>query len=151
MNDKRYCYEHPRPGLTVDVVLFRERAGELEVLVVERGREPYRGHLAFPGGYVDEMEPLDEAARRELREETGIEAPALRQIGAFGDPGRDPRGHTVSVAFAGRMDGNVEPQAADDAAAAKWIPLSRAEGLAFDHDQMLKAALSAFYPDRFRR
>jgi 8-oxo-dGTP diphosphatase len=150
MNDKRYCYEHPRPGLTVDVVLFRERGGQAEVLVVERGREPYKGRLAFPGGYVNDMEPLDEAARRELREETGIEAAELRQIGAFGDPGRDPRGHTVSVAFTGRIDGQPEPKAGDDAAAAKWVRVSEAAGLAFDHDQMLKAALRALDPDRFR-
>lgn len=138
-----YCYDYPRPAVTVDVVLFRRLEGRLEVLLVQRGSEPYAGRWAFPGGYVEEMEPLESAATRELREETGVSEIDLRQIGAFGDPGRDPRGHTISVAFAGFLGHAVEVKGADDAREARWVPVSEARDLAFDHDRMLARALEA--------
>ena len=99
-----YTYEYPRPAVTVDVVLFTIRAGDLAVLMIRRGGAPFKGHWALPGGFVEENESLERAASRELKEETGIEQAALEQLGAFGDPGRDPRGHTVSVAFYGIAD-----------------------------------------------
>jgi 8-oxo-dGTP diphosphatase len=138
-----YCYEYPRPAVTVDIVLFRRERGGLEVLVIQRASDPYKGKWAFPGGYVNDMEPLERAAARELEEETGISGIELEQVGAFGDPGRDPRGHTISVAFAGFVGHAVEARAADDAEDARWLPVHEARGLAFDHDQMLERALGA--------
>jgi 8-oxo-dGTP diphosphatase len=143
-----YTYEYPRPAVTVDVVLFKRAGRERFVLMIRRAHAPFQGHWALPGGFVDEDEDLEHAAARELREETGIKASSLEQIGAFGAPGRDPRGHTVSVAFWGRASPRAKPVAADDAADAEWVPLSKLVGraksqsrVAFDHGQIIAAAL----------
>ena len=91
-----YTYEYPRPSVTVDVVLFTLRAGELAVLMIRRGGAPFKGHWALPGGFVEENESLERAASRELQEETGVVQTALDQLGAFGDPGsRSARAHRV--------------------------------------------------------
>jgi 8-oxo-dGTP diphosphatase len=138
-----YTYEHPRPAVTVDVVLFTIRAGELVVLMIRRGGAPFRGFWALPGGFVEENESLERAAARELREETGIEQSALEQLGAFGDPGRDPRGHTVSVAFYAFLVAPARPVAADDAADAQWVAvttLARSR-IAFDHARIIALAV----------
>src|SRR5215470_16076449 len=88
---KPYCYRHPRPAVTADIVLFRLPGDEIQVLLVRRANSPYKGRWALPGGFVDEDEPLEHAAARELEEETGITRVRLEQVGAFGNPGRDPR------------------------------------------------------------
>ena len=134
-------------GVTVDVILFTVRDSGLTVLMVQRKHDPYRGRWAFPGGFVDPHEDLPDAALRELREETGITGPDLRleQLRAYGDPDRDPRGRTVSVAFIAVGRGLGEPVAADDAAAAAWKPvleIARSpDRLAFDHAQILRDGL----------
>lgn len=138
-----YTYEYPRPSVTVDTVLFTIRAGELAVLMIRRGGPPFKGHWALPGGFVEENESLERAAARELQEETGVVQTVLEQLGAFGDPGRDPRGHTVSVAFYAFLVATTRPVAADDAADAQWVPLStlaRAR-VAFDHSRILALAV----------
>jgi 8-oxo-dGTP diphosphatase len=138
-----YTYEYPRPSVTVDTVLFTIRAGELAVLMIRRGGPPFKGHWALPGGFVEENESLERAASRELQEETSIVQTALEQLGAFGDPGRDPRGHTVSVAFYAFLVATTRPIAADDAADAQWVPLStlaRAR-VAFDHTRIIALAI----------
>jgi len=138
-----YTYEYPRPSVTVDTVLFTIRAGELAVLMIRRGGPPFKGHWALPGGFVEENESLERAASRELQEETGVVQTALEQLGAFGDPGRDPRGHTVSVAFYAFLVATTRPVAADDAADAQWVPLStlaRAR-VAFDHSRIITLAV----------
>jgi 8-oxo-dGTP diphosphatase len=94
-----FTYKYPRPAVTVDAAVFSMRADDLAVLLIRRKADPFKGAWALPGGFVDENEPLDRACARELSEETGITNVGLEQLGAFGDPGRDPRGHTVSVAF----------------------------------------------------
>jgi 8-oxo-dGTP diphosphatase len=140
-SSQAYCYDHPRAALTVDVVLFHRRQDRLEVLLIKRGREPFEGHWAFPGGFVDKDESLIDAAARELLEETGLGGIHLEQIGAFGDPGRDPRGHTVTVVFAGML---VEPalvSAADDASDAAWHSALRPPKLAFDHNKILSTVI----------
>ena len=137
---KEYCYDYPRPALTVDIVVFRNMRGHTEVLLIRREKDPYEGRWAFPGGYVEEMEALETAAARELAEETGLRDLSLEQIGAFGAPGRDPRGHTVSVAFAGRLETDQEIRASDDAADARWFALGDIPDLAFDHNEMLAFA-----------
>ncbi|MEK6409308.1 MAG: NUDIX domain-containing protein [Acidobacteriota bacterium] len=138
---KTYCYEHPRPALTVDIVLFHRAKNTTSVLLIKRAREPFKGRWAFPGGFVDKDEALEEAAARELLEETGLTGIHLEQIGAFGGPGRDPRGHTVSVVFSAVLDDRLHASAADDAADAAWHSALRPPKLAFDHKQILSLAL----------
>ncbi len=139
-NKKPYCYEYPRPAVTVDVVIVT-RAGKPKVLLIRRKHEPFAGMWAIPGGFVDMDETLEAAARRELREETGVEPDHLEQLHTFGDPGRDPRGRTISVVYLAVVDGKkLKPEAADDAAEVGWHDLSRLPPLAFDHDTILACA-----------
>ena len=137
----KYCYEYPRPSVTVDIILFRRAPARPEVLLIKRAREPFKGMWAFPGGFVDLDESLEEAAARELKEETGLRAIQLQQVGAFGDPGRDPRGHTVSIVFTAVIDDSHKAKAADDAAEARWHSALRPPALAFDHKKILRLAL----------
>ena len=143
-----FTYPFPRPAVTVDVVLFAMRAGDLTVLLIKRAHAPFEGAWALPGGFVDESESLEKAALRELAEETGLTGVTVEQLGAFGAPGRDPRGHTVSVAYLG-FAGAAAPKAVagDDAAEAEWFPLrvllARGRGavaLAFDHRDVIALA-----------
>jgi 8-oxo-dGTP diphosphatase len=134
---RKYCYEYPRPALTVDIFVLSAEPPQ-RVLLIRRKHDPFAGRWALPGGFVDENESLDAAARRELLEETGLEAEHLEQLHTFGDPGRDPRGHTVSVVYLTQVDPNkVKPAAADDAAEVQWFPLRALPPLAFDHDKIL--------------
>ncbi|MEO9323253.1 NUDIX domain-containing protein [Nocardioides sp. C4-1] len=134
---------HPVVYVTVDVVAFTIVDGALMVLVVERGVEPFRGEPALPGGFVLPDEGLDAAARRELREETGVDEPVLEQLRTYGAPGRDPRARTVSVAYLAVLPEPVTPLAGSDAAAAAWRAVDdvRATGLAFDHDAIVDDAV----------
>ncbi len=145
----RYEYEYQRPSVTVDVVVVTREASP-RVLLIRRKGEPFAGAWAIPGGFVDPGETLAAAAARELREETGIAAADLEQLAAFGDPGRDPRGWTVSVAFLARVDAGTPAQAGDDAAEVGWHPLDQPpQPLAFDHAKVLdraRARLAAFGP-----
>jgi 8-oxo-dGTP diphosphatase len=143
-----FTYPYPRPAVTVDTVLFAMRADDLAVLLIRRLHEPFAGSWALPGGFVDEDEGLETAARRELKEETGVEDVELEQLGAFGEPGRDPRAHTVSVAYLGFVVAEAHPvAAADDAADAAWHPMTslvargrKAVKLAFDHGEIIALA-----------
>lgn len=134
-------YSYPRPAVTADVVLLRNDATGISVLLIRRAKDPFAGCWALPGGFVDEDEPLEMAARRELAEETGLTADTLVQIGAFGDPGRDPRGHTVSVVYAGFVSSNAHAIGSDDASDAQWFPLGGQPNLAFDHAKILDEAI----------
>lgn len=135
-----YTYEYPRPSVTVDAVVFGYDEGELRVLLIERGEEPFRGAWALPGGFIEVDEDLGDAAKRELEEETGIQPLVLEQLGAFGTPGRDPRGHTVTVAFVALVKlGEHSVRAATDAADARWFPANDPPELAFDHAAILDA------------
>jgi 8-oxo-dGTP diphosphatase len=129
--------------LTANVVLLGEFDDDVWVLLIERGKAPFRGLLALPGGHVDQGEDTEDAAHRELAEETGIRVGALTYVGAYAAPGRDPRGRYVSLAYAGRMPHRVDPTAGDDAARATWVRLDEALSgpLAFDHAQILRDAL----------
>jgi 8-oxo-dGTP diphosphatase len=146
---RRYEYEWPRPAVTVDVVLFTV-AGELHdlrlrVLLIRRDAEPQRGTWALPGGFVRQDEDLPAAAARELAEETGVRQVYLEQVGAVGTPGRDPRGHTVTVVYMGLVAADRHQLAASgDAAAASWWDVTGPEALprlAFDHGELLRHAL----------
>lgn len=137
---KKYTYDYPRPAVTVDIVIAT-RDAEPRVLLVRRKHDPFAGLWALPGGFVNDNEALDEAGRRELREETGVEAGPIEQMHTFGDPGRDPRGHTISVVYLTRMDqAEVHAQAGDDAAQVDWFPLAQLPPLAFDHAKILEMA-----------
>jgi 8-oxo-dGTP diphosphatase len=145
IHEKKYCYEYPRPMVTVDVVCFWENSQGIRVLLVQRGREPYKGCWAIPGGFVNMDEDLETAARRELKEETHFEPAAMEQFYCFGDPGRDPRGRTISVAFLARIedkDGTICQSilADDDASDAQWFDLGNLPKLAFDHDRIVQKA-----------
>ena len=130
--------------VTVDAVAVAlSPGGGRSVLLIRRGHEPFAGSWALPGGFVDPEEDLEEAARRELLEETGVVAPAMRQIGAFGDPDRDPRGRAISIAFLAVLDAAPVARAGDDAADARWFPIDRLpERLAFDHAAILAAGIA---------
>ena len=138
-----YTYKYPRPAVTVDCVVFGLDAGALKILLIKRNGEPFVGCWALPGGFVDANETLDAAARRELEEETGLRDVFLEQLYSFGDPGRDPRGHTVSVAYYAlvRQDQHT-PQANTDASDAAWFRASKLPKLAFDHDKIIKTAVA---------
>ena len=124
------------PALTVDAVLLKGR----EVLLVRRGRPPFQGAWAIPGGFVDVGETTEEACRRELLEETGLRGDLVDLLGVYSDPKRDPRGHTVSVTYVLKVSGIVDVAAGDDADEARWFPLDALPDLAFDHDRILADA-----------
>ncbi|MGV1013492.1 MAG: NUDIX domain-containing protein [Methyloceanibacter sp.] len=125
------------PALATDCVIY-DRAGR--VLLIRRKHEPFKGAYALPGGFVEIGETTEAACRREVQEEVGIELGALRLVGVYSDPGRDPRGHTVSVVYLAALTGEVNPRAGSDAASAEWIEDWRKLALAFDHAQILADA-----------
>jgi 8-oxo-dGTP diphosphatase len=133
----KYAYDFPRPAVTVDVIALSDEAWP-HVLLIRRKHEPFADCWALPGGFVEMEEGLEAAARRELLEETGLTAKRLIQLHTFGDPGRDPRGRTISVVYLTRVSRRrARPQAADDAAAVAWYPLRKLPRLAFDHARIL--------------
>jgi 8-oxo-dGTP diphosphatase len=127
--------------VTVDAVIFRKSGQDHEILFIQRKNDPFKGQWALPGGFVDEHEDLKDAAARELEEETGLKVTALEQLGAFGKPHRDPRHHTVSIAYMGFADDGAEAVGADDAAEAKWFSVKSLPQLAFDHADIVNLAL----------
>jgi 8-oxo-dGTP diphosphatase len=145
-----YTSDYPIFAVTADSVLLAgDPAGgtaALQVLLIRRGRDPYAGRLALPGGFVDIDEDLGPAAARELEEETGVGGVDLVQLAAYGAPDRDPRQRTVSIAHLGLLPAPVPATAGDDAAEADWYDadavLAGDEALAFDHAQVLRDALA---------
>ena len=136
-------YEYPRAALTVDCVVFGLDDEDLKVLLIQRGLEPFIGKWALPGGFVQVDETLDEAALRELREETGVTRVFLEQLYTFGALQRDPRERVVSVAYYALvklLDHRV--QAATDATSAAWFSASELPSLAFDHEEIVEVALA---------
>lgn len=133
-------------AVTVDVVLLGIVEGQLQVLLVERAREPFRGKWAIPGGFVEPEERLEAAAARELAEETGLTAPSLRLVGVYDDPGRDPRGRVVSIAYWGAAHEPEGMRGGDDAARAFLTPVEDLEPatLAFDHHRIVSDALGQY-------
>lgn len=149
---RKYSYDHPRPMLTADIVLFGIVEEQLSTLLIRRKHDPYQGRWAFPGGFVDEYERPELAARRELREETGVDVDTLRLFGAFGQRGRDPRGWTVTVSYYAIVDApSLSVAAGDDAASVAWKPIDRTGSLAFDHREMLQLALSTMRENIYTR
>lgn len=137
-----FAYEHARPALTVDCVVFGVDEKDLKILLIRRALEPFQGQWALPGGFVHIDETLEEAARRELREETGLSDVFLEQLYTFGSINRDPRERVVSVAYYALVNlRDHQVHAATDARDAAWFASTEASGLAFDHDGIVSVAL----------
>jgi 8-oxo-dGTP diphosphatase len=138
-----YEYPFPRPALTVDIIIFTVREAHLQVLLICRGEPPYKGEWALPGGFVRMEESLEDAATRELEEETGIQNAYLEQLFTYGDPKRDPRGRVVTVAYFSLIptDKPVHPEGGTDVSQAGWFPVEDLPPLAFDHSEILTYAL----------
>ena len=130
-----FTYNYPRPAVTVDSILVSKQNS---VLLIERGRDPFKGKWALPGGFIDMDEELETACQRELEEETGLRVGELKQFRAYGGVNRDPRHRTISVLFYAFTDDELIANAGDDAAKAQWFPLNQLPELAFDHQQILE-------------
>ncbi|MBC8077350.1 MAG: NUDIX hydrolase [Chloroflexales bacterium] len=135
---------YERPSVTVDVVIFTLKERELHVLLVKRGHWPYEGYWAIPGGFVNMDESLDQAARRELEEETGVRDVYLEQLYTFGDVGRDPRTRVISIAYIALIRADTQRlRVSDESSDVGWFPVSALPGsLAFDHERILTFALN---------
>lgn len=139
-----FTYEYPHPAVATDIAVFTLRRGALNVLLIERAAEPFRGAWALPGGFLQPDEELDACARRELMEETSVDADLLVHFGNFSAPGRDPRERVISVAYLALLASDELRIAADtDAAQARWFPIDGLPELAFDHAMILRRALEA--------
>ncbi len=141
-DEKKYCYKYPRPAYTADCMVFSENSKKLEILLIKRASEPYKGYWAFPGGFVDIDETSYDAAKRELLEETGLKIDKLSEFGVFDIPNRDPRGRTVTVVYYTFYKGSISKLiAGDDAAEAQFFPITDLPELAFDHHEILQKAI----------
>ncbi len=138
-NDLKFCYKYPHPALTCDCVIFGFDGVNIKVLLIERGEEPYAGKWAFPGGFMHIDETTEECAKRELREETGLEGVEVSQFQVYSAVERDPRERVVTVAYYALVKLS-EVRGGDDARNAKWFALDEIPSLAFDHDQILRRA-----------
>ena len=151
MEEKKYCYKYPHPAVTTDCVIFGFDGEELKVLLIERGITPYKGHWAFPGGFLNPNETAEEGARRELREETGLDSAHIEQLHTYSTPDRDPRERVITIAYIALVR-IQDVRGGDDAADAGWFPVENVPPLAFDHGEILRDALRRlreriyFYP-----
>ncbi len=133
-----YTYEYPRASVTVDIAVFCKFDDGLKILLIQRGRPPFEGRWALPGGFIEMDEKLVDSARRELEEETGLKDVELKQFATYGDPGRDPRGRTVSVVYYGFVAPRMSAvRGGDDARKAAWFSPQDLPALAFDHKTII--------------
>jgi 8-oxo-dGTP diphosphatase len=138
---KPFHYKHPHPAVATDLAVFTLQEHRLHVLLIERGRAPFKGAWALPGGFVRINEDLHEAATRELEEETGVVGAYLEQAGAFGHPARDPRERVISIAFFAIIASDTQRlHSQGDAASARWCPMDKLPKIAFDHANILVQA-----------
>jgi 8-oxo-dGTP diphosphatase len=138
-----YTYEYPRPAVAVDCVIFGLDKTDLKILLIQRGHDPFKNAWALPGGFVEMEESLEDAARRELEEETGVKDVFFEQLYTFGTPTRDPRGRVISIAYFALVNLDEHPvTAASDADNAAWFPLEKLPTLAFDHKEVLEMAFN---------
>lgn len=134
----------PTIFVTVDVTLFRKVESVYEILLIQRLNKPFQDYWALPGGFVDQGEDLETAAKRELFEETDIHLYQVKQIKAYGNPTRDPRSHTLSVAFFGEIDSLAQAKAKDDAKNVQWFSIDELPILAFDHAEIIRDAIEKY-------
>ena len=138
-----YTYKYPRPAVTADCVVMTKEAVP-QVLLIERGFAPFKGYWALPGGFMNMDETTEQCAIRELKEETGLMVNDLHQIGAYSKVNRDPRGRTITVAYLVLVDHPVTVTGQDDAAKAMWFPVDELPPLAFDHEDIMRDAITLF-------
>ena len=141
MGEQKFCYKYPHPSVTADCVIFGFDGVSIMVLLIQRGIEPFKDKWALPGGFMKIDETAEECARRELEEETGLKNTAVEQFYTFSDVNRDPRERVITVAHYALVKLS-EVKGGDDAASAKWFELETIPSLAFDHDRILRMALS---------
>jgi 8-oxo-dGTP diphosphatase len=144
MNEKgKYVYDWPRPMVTVDAVVFAVSDNSIKLLLINRGHEPFKGQWAIPGGFIGIDEELDDAVKRELKEETGLTGIELEQMHTFGKVGRDPRGRQITVCYLGIItEGLDRIKAGDDAAKARWFDINALPpNMAFDHSEVARFAI----------
>jgi len=141
MEEKNFCYKYPHPSVTTDCVIFGFDGSKLNVLLIERGIEPYKGRWAFPGGFLNMDESAEEGALRELLEETGLTGAYIEQFHTFTDPKRDPRERVITIAYYALVR-IQDVKGGDDAVKAQWFALDEVPQLAFDHDVILRKALA---------
>ena len=136
-----YTYDYPHPAVTTDIVIFTIRQDELKILLIKRALQPHKGEWALPGGFIMLEESLEEGARRELEEETGVKDVYLEQLYTFGQPDRDPRERVITVAFYALIPSDeIEITAATDAEGVSWFGMKEVPELAFDHENILTMA-----------
>ena len=136
-----YTYEYPRPALTADCIILHKTKDSFELLLIKRKHEPFANCWAFPGGFMDMDETIEQTASRELLEETGLILENLKQFKTYSSINRDPRGRTVSVIFYGFADKSQLPKAGDDAAEVKLFDINDLPKLAFDHELIIQEFL----------
>ena len=137
-----YYYDYPRPSVTVDIVLLMETIPNPQILLIRRKNPPFKNLWALPGGFVEMDESLQESALRELHEETGISDVHLTQVGAYGDPDRDPRGRVITIAYMGIVKSEQkEAIAGSDASEVAWFSTADLPKLAFDHKDIIEKVL----------
>ena len=137
----RFEYEYPRPCVTVDCVVVFQRHDQVELLLIQRAQDPFKGQWALPGGFLDIDETLEQAAQRELQEETGVKIENLSFVGVYDKVDRDPRDRVISNAFLAKTQSKPAVQAADDATNAEWFDVNSLPELAFDHSKIVSDAL----------
>jgi 8-oxo-dGTP diphosphatase len=134
--------DYPKPNVTVDIIVFTIKDTQLKVLLIKRDIPPFKGQWAIPGGFVRIEESLEEAAKRELQEETGVAGEYLEQLYTFGEPKRDPRGRVITVAYFALINSEkINLKADTDVSEAEWFPINQLPKLAFDHDKIMDYAL----------
>jgi 8-oxo-dGTP diphosphatase len=138
-----YTYEYPRPAVTTDAVIFAKKKDTTSILLIKRGRPPFEGMWALPGGFLNIDEEPEDVVKRELEEESGLTGIKLQQLKAYGAVHRDPRHRTISIVFYGITDREHEVKGMDDAAEAKWFPIDNLPPMAFDHEQIVADAIEA--------
>ncbi len=139
-----YTYKYPHPAVTTDCVIFGWDGTQLQVLLIQRGNDPFKGKWAFPGGFLNPNESCEEGAARELEEETGFTGAHIEQFHTFSTPNRDPRERIITVAFYALVRIR-DVQGADDAAQAMWFSLNSIPPLAFDHEEMFRLAKNCLW------
>ena len=132
-----FTYKYPRAALTVDAIVYTKMESSTFILLIERGREPYKNKWALPGGFIEMDETLETACIRELEEETGLLVDTMQQFKAYDAIGRDPRHRTISVVFSTEIASQAKVKGNDDAAQAKWFAIDKLPALAFDHAEIL--------------
>lgn len=139
-NNKLYSYKYPHPAVTADCVIFGFDGVSIKVLMIQRGIEPYKGQWAFPGGFLQMDETVEECAKRELEEETGLKSASVEQFYTFSAVNRDPRERVITVAHYALVRLS-EVKGGDDAASAQWFAMNEIPSLAFDHERILRMAV----------